>query len=63
MKKTLYIIMILLGFAFIAFAVCPILSVLDGSAAGEFLSDDLFNNILISLGCGIITSTLVVYVN
>lgn len=59
MKKTLYIIMAFIGFAFIAFAVCPILTALDGSVIGMLLTDDIFNNIIISLGCGIITSTLV----
>lgn len=59
MKKTLYITMAVIGLAFIAFAVCPILTILRSSAIGELLTNDLFNNILISLGCGIITSTIV----
>lgn len=59
MRKTLYLIIGFIGLSFIAFAVWPIWGILKGSTIGILLTSELFNNIIISLGCGIVTSTLV----
>lgn len=58
MIKKIYVFMMLLGLALILLAIMPIIGI--GNRSLEIiLTSDMLNNILISLGCGIITSTLV----
>lgn len=59
MNKKLYIIMVIIGITLILFAIMPIVFIIENNAIGTILTNDMFNNILISLGCGVITSTLV----
>lgn len=61
MKKSLYISMGFIGLSFILFAICPIILILDNNNLISFLTNDMLNNIMISLGCGVITSTIVSY--
>lgn len=59
MNKKLYILMVIIGLLLILLAILPMVYIFEATPIGLVLSDDMFNNVLISLGCGIITSTLV----
>lgn len=51
--------MVLIGIALILLSIIPTVPMIENSTLGTILSNEMFNNILISLGCGILTSTLV----
>ncbi len=57
----LYSIMILIGVAMLVLAVLPFSGLFQNSAGKMLLTENLLENILIALGSGIITSTLVAY--
>ncbi len=59
--EKLYFIMFFIGCIMLLIAVLPVLSVVEDNNVRLFLTGELFNNILVSLSCGFIASTLVAY--